>query len=291
MKSGLIVEGGGMKCAYSAGVLDGFLDEDISFDYCIGISAGAANAVRFLAGQRGRNLRFYTEYSDSPKYFGVRSFLETGNLFGLDYIYGELSTSDGKDPVDYEALMANPCEFECAGTDVETGRPRYFTKLDMTPDDFSIIKATSAIPVASKPVEVFGGRYYDGGVSVSIPIFHVEEDIGCDRVVVLLSKPRDYRMKPQGHKLIYDRWLRDYPEIIRCLDHRHEVYNAQLDEVKRLEDEGRAIVFYTPEVEEMSTYSTDPKLAMMLYKSGLYDCGQRAEEIKEFLKTDGQETK
>lgn len=288
MKTGLIVEGGGMKCAYSAGILDGFLDENISFDYCIGVSAGAANAVSFLAGQRERNLRFYTEYSQSPKYFGVRSFIQTGNLFGLDYIYGDLSAAGGKDPVDYDALIKNPCEFECAATDVETGRPRYFTKKDMTPEDFSVIKATCAIPVASKPVEIFGGKYYDGGVSDSIPIFHVMEDIGCDKVVVLLSKPHDFVMKPQGHKIIYDRWLRKYPEIIKALDHRHEVYNAQLNEVKRLQDEGGALIFCTPEVEEMGTYSTDPKLAMMLYKSGLYDCAQRVKEIKEFLNSDEQ---
>lgn len=110
-KTGLIVEGGGMKCAYSAGILDRFLDDKITFDYCIGVSAGAANTLSYLAGQRGRNLRFYTVHLDDPRYLSVRSLLRTGNLFGLEYIYGTLTNSDGADPIDYDAIMKNPAEF------------------------------------------------------------------------------------------------------------------------------------------------------------------------------------
>lgn len=285
MKTGLIVEGGGMKCAYSAGVLDAFLDGGICFDYCIGVSAGAANAVSFLGGQRERNLRFYTEHSKSPKYFGVRSFLHTGNLFGLDYIYGDLSEEGGADPVDYDAVMKNPCYFECAATDAETGRPRYFSKKDMSPDDYSVIKASCALPVASKPVEVDGHFYYDGGVSDSIPIYRAGE-MGCDRVVILLSKPKGFRMKPQAHKRLYRRWLKDHPSVVHILNHRHEMYNAQMDEILKWADEGRAKIFYTPNLEDMGTYTTNPKIAMMLYKSGMYDGENRSKEIKEFLGKD-----
>ena len=90
MKTGLVVEGGGMKCAYSAGILDKFLDDDITFSYCIGVSAGAANTLSYLAGQRGRNLRFYTEHLSDPRYLSVHSLIRTGSLFGLQYIYGTL---------------------------------------------------------------------------------------------------------------------------------------------------------------------------------------------------------
>lgn len=83
MKIGLVVEGGGMKCAYNAAILDAFLDHNITFAYCIGASGGSGNLASYLAGQRGRNLRFFTEHIHSPGYFGLRSFLKTGNLFGL----------------------------------------------------------------------------------------------------------------------------------------------------------------------------------------------------------------
>lgn len=282
MKTGLIVEGGGMKCAYSAGVLDVFLEEGISFDYCIGVSAGAANTASFLAGQKERNKRFYCDYSKDPEYFGVRSFVKTGNLFGLDYIYGTLTEEGGKDPLDYEAMMANPAEFECPATDAETGRPHYFTKKDIYPNDYSVIKATCAIPVAAKAVEIDGHSYYDGGVSDSIPVWRAL-DKGCEKLVVIMSKPKGYRLEPQGHKRVYSRVLRKEPKVIHALNHRHEVYNAQLDEVLKLEKVGKAFVFYTPNMEKMSTYSIDSVIAKALYDSGVYDGRESVEALKEFL--------
>lgn len=126
MKIGLVVEGGGMKCAYSAGILDKFLDDHIQFDYCIGVSAGAANTLSYLAGQRGRNLRFYTEHLSDPRYLSVHSLIRTGSLFGLQYIYGTLTNSDGKDPIDYDAIMKNPAEFYMPATDAVTGTATYF---------------------------------------------------------------------------------------------------------------------------------------------------------------------
>ena len=106
MKTGLVVEGGGMKCAYSAGILDRFLDEHITFDYCIGVSAGSANTASYLAGQRGRNRRFYVEHLMEPGYMGVKNLLRTGQFFGLQYIYATLTNSDGADPIDYPAIAA-----------------------------------------------------------------------------------------------------------------------------------------------------------------------------------------
>ncbi len=110
-KIGLVVEGGGMKCAYGAGIMDAFLDEGITFDYCIGVSGGSGNVASYLAGQRGRNLRFFTDHIHSPDYFGLKSLLKTGDLFGLEYIYGDLTRRDGEDPLDFPALMKNPSEY------------------------------------------------------------------------------------------------------------------------------------------------------------------------------------
>ena len=105
MKTGLVVEGGGMKCAYSAGILDRFLDEHITFDYCIGVSAGSANTASYLAGQRGRNLRFYVDHLNEPGYMGVKNLLRTGQFFGLQYIYQTLTNSDGADPIETRSII------------------------------------------------------------------------------------------------------------------------------------------------------------------------------------------
>ena len=141
MKTGLVVEGGGMKCAYSAGILDRFLDEHITFDYCIGVSAGSANTASYLAGQRGRNLRFYVDHLNEPGYMGVKNLLRTGQFFGLQYIYQTLTNSDGADPIDYPAIVENPAEFELVATDAATGKPVYFT-LDLDVLDPSVFPGT-----------------------------------------------------------------------------------------------------------------------------------------------------
>ena len=174
-KIGLVVEGGGMKCAYNAGILDGFLDHGILFDYCIGVSGGAGNAASYVAGQRGRNIRFFTEHIHSPKYFGIRSLLATGNLFGLQYIYGELTNSGGKDPLDFAAIMKSPAEYEVVATNALTGEARYFGKEEMKQDDYRPIMASSAIPAAYRPVVIDGVPYYDGGIADAIPVRHALE--------------------------------------------------------------------------------------------------------------------
>ena len=203
-KIGLVVEGGGMKCAYNAGILDAFLDEGITFDYCIGVSGGSGNLASYLAGQRGRNLRFFTEHIHSQNYFGLRSLLKTGDLFGLKYIYGELTRKEGEDPLDFPALMNNPAEYEIVVTNALTGLPEYYGREMMAQDDYRLIMASSAIPVACHPVELNGVPYFDGGLTDAIPVRRALEQ-GCDKLVVILSKNRDYVRKPQGMRRLYRR--------------------------------------------------------------------------------------
>ena len=219
MKIGLVVEGGGMKCAYNAAILDAFLDHNITFAYCIGASGGSGNLASYLAGQRGRNLRFFTEHIHSPGYFGLRSFLKTGNLFGLQYIYGTLTNSTGKDPLDFPTLKNNPAEYEVVVTNALTGKAEYFGKETMVQDDYRLIMASSAIPAACRPVELNDIPYFDGGLSDAIPVSRALEK-GCDRLVVILSKMRDYVRKPQGMRFLYTMRCRQYPHIISLIDHR-----------------------------------------------------------------------
>ncbi len=283
MKTGLIVEGGGMKCAYSAGVLDIFLDEGISFDYCIGVSAGAANAASFLAGQRERNMRYYTEHVKDPRYISLGNFIKTGSLFGLQYIYGDMTNEGGVDPLDYDAYHNNPTEAYLPATDVLTGQPRYFNKNEMERNSYQPIMASCALPVACKPISYEGHMYYDGGVSDSIPLQHAL-DHGCDRLVVIFSKPRGFRMEPQGFRLGYTLALKNkYPKIVDALNHRHEVYNREMELADALEKEGK-LVSYCPSPDvKISTYTTDPAITMQLYENGLQDARANANRLKEFL--------
>lgn len=281
-KIGLVVEGGGMKCAYGAGIMDAFLDGGIAFDYCIGVSGGSGNVASYLAGQRGRNLRFFTDHIHSPDYFGLKSLLKTGDLFGLEYIYGDLTRRDGEDPLDFPALMKNPAEYEVVVTNALTGKPEYYGREMMRQDDYRLIMASSAIPVACHPVELNGTPYFDGGLTDAIPVRRAMER-GCEKLVVLLTKNRDYVRKPQGMRGLYRRVCRRYPRIVDAIDRRHEVYNDNLRDVFSLEREGTAFVFAASEPIHVGTYSMKEEAERALYDLGLRDFVARKAELLEFL--------
>lgn len=246
-KTGLVVEGGGMKCAYCAGVLDQFLEHGITFDYCIGVSAGAASVASYLAGQKGRNLRFYTEYIDDPWYFGVRSFLKNGDLFNLKYIYGDLTNSGGRDPLDLEALKKNPAEYEIVATCAETGEGVYFSKDDLIQDDYRHVMASCAIPAVCRPVEIDGKHYYDGGLADSIPMQRAL-DRGCDKLVVIASKSRKFVKTPEKFRMMYTLMCRKYPKAVKALNDRYLTYRRQQKLMFDLEKAGTAFLF-TPETD------------------------------------------
>ncbi|MBU5433262.1 patatin family protein [Intestinimonas sp. MSJ-38] len=282
-KIGLVVEGGGMKCAYSAGILDAFLDEGISFPYCIGVSAGSGNLASYLAGQKGRNLRFFTDHIHSPEYFGIKSVVKTGELFGMQYIYGKLSCAAGEDPLNYPALLENPAEYQVVVTNAKTGQPEYFGKEMVKQDDYRLIMASSAIPVACHPVKLGGVPYFDGGLTDAIPVRHALEE-GCSRLVVILSKSRDYVKKPQNMRLLYRTACRKYPNIVNAIRRRHRVYNENFKEVFAREKEGKAFVFAPSQPSSVGTYSMDEKAEQALYDLGLKDFHERKEELLEFLR-------
>lgn len=282
-KIGLVVEGGGMKCAYSAGILDKFLDDTICFDYVIGVSAGSANCASFLAGQRERNLRYYTEHLKRKEYFGFNSFLKTGDLFGLDFIYSTMTNHDGDDPLDYPKLSANPAEYEVVATNALTGVPAYFSGKQMSQDNYEIIKASCALPAACRPRFINGTPYFDGGVSDPIPVDHALRQGGCDKIVVILSKPRDFQKKPEHMRLFYSLRIMKYPKIVEALNNRHISYMQRFRRVFELEKEGRAFVFAPSRHLEMSTYAMDPEENRRLYDLGIEDYRNEKDRLGEFL--------
>lgn len=282
MKIGLVVEGGGMKCAYNAAILDAFLDHNITFAYCIGASGGSGNLASYLARQRGRNLRFFTEHIHNPGYFGLRSFLKTGDLFGLQYIYGTLTNSMGKDPLDFPTLKNNPAEYEVVVTNALTGKAEYFGKETMVQDDYRLIMASSAIPAACRPVELNDIPYFDGGLSDAIPVSRALEK-GCDRLVVILSKMRDYVRKPQGMRFLYTMRCHQYPQIISLIDHRHVAYNQNLQEVFALERAGKAFVFAPSHSIHVGTYSMNEQLERDLYALGMEDFRKQQDDLAAFM--------
>jgi len=148
---GVVDVGGGTRGSFGAGVFDACLDQNIHFDVCAGVSAGSANCSSYLAGQLGRNYRFYVWYAFRKKYMSLSNMIRLKNYVDLDYVYSTLSNGDGEDPLDYEAIVKNPAEMIMVATDAQTGKPTYFTKADMNQDCYDTLKASCSVPVVEQP--------------------------------------------------------------------------------------------------------------------------------------------
>lgn len=235
---GLIIEGGGMRGIFAAGVLDYFLDKDIVFDNVIGVSAGACHACSYVCGQRGRAFATATDYMDRWEYCSLRSLRKTGNMFGAEFIYHKIP--EELYPIDNEAFHQSGIRFQVGVTDCETGEPAYPEIKDMF-DDVDYILASGSLPFLAQMVEIDGRKYMDGGISDSIPLAQSIRQ-GNGKNVVILTRPRSYtktasRIVPLL-KLKYGR----YPGLIRALQQRHQKYNETLELIRREEEAGRAFV-------------------------------------------------
>lgn len=276
--TGIIDIGGGLRGIYTSGVYDYLIDNGIDIEYCMGVSSGSANLITYVAGQRGRTKRFYDEYAFDKKYMSVGSYLKTGMLINLDYIYSEISNSNGKDPLDYEAIKNSSKIFKTVATRADTAAPRYFTKDDISQDDYTLLKACCAIPVACrKPIKFKDGEFFDGGLSDPIPYKKAFED-GCDRLIICITKPIDFRKTPMSGPLV-DFTLRKFPKMKERVLAMHNSYNNGIEEILELERQGRALVIYPKECFGINTLSKDKEGMQKLYSLG-YEDGKK---IKDYI--------
>ena len=278
MKLGVIDVGGGLRGVYAAGVFDYCLNEGVQFDLGIGVSAGSANIASYIAGQKKRNYAFYTEYPFRKEYMSLRNFLFKKSYLDLDYIYGTLSNSDGENPLDYQSLLNSPTELLIVATNAETGEPKYFDKSDMQQNDYSVLKASSAIPFVCHPYEVRGIPYYDGALGDTVPIEKAFE-CGCDKVVLILTKPKDILRTMGKDGLLADNIRKKYPKSAKRLRQRAEQYNRGVALAKKYEAEGRALIIAPDDTCGIGTLTKDRDALKMFYEKGYED----AKEIYRFL--------
>lgn len=278
MKTGIVDVGGGLRGVYAAGVFDYCLDEDIRFDLGIGVSAGSANVVSYIAGQKKRNYVFYTDYPFRKEYMSLRNFLFKKTYLDLDYIYGTLSNSGGENPVDYQSFLRSSTEFIAVATDALTGEVKYFGKEDIHQDDYSVLKASSAIPFVCHPYKVGDVLYYDGALGDTIPIEKAFEQ-GCDKVVLILTRPRDIPRTPDKDAVLADRIRKKYPNAAKRLQQRAEQYNRGVALAEKYEAQGRVLIIAPDDTCGIDTLSKNQEALKRFYEKGYRD----AEAITPFL--------
>lgn len=269
-KIGVVDVGGGFRGIYAAGVLDYCLENRIHFDLGIGVSAGSANLASYTAGQKGRNYTFYTEYGLRKAYASVGNFLRKRSFIDLDYVYSTLSNSDGENPLDYDAIIRNPMELLVVATEADSGRVRYFTKQDTAKDRYDICKASSAIPFVCRPYKIGGVAYYDGALADPVPV-QKAFDMGCDKVVVILTKPADELRVPGSDLKLAKGIQREFPIAAEKLRQRADTYNAGVALAKQYAVQGKALIVAPDDTCGVSTLTRDPALLKQLYMKGVQD--------------------
>lgn len=281
MKTGLLLEGGAMRGLYTAGILDVFMEKGIKIDGIIGVSAGALFGMNYKSKQIGRVLRYNKKYAKSKQYMGFYSLISTGDIMNREFCFNKIVNE--LDPVDFDTFKRTEVEFYAVVTNMETGKPEYI-KIDDLKDKVQLeyLRASGSMPYVSKPVIIKGKKYLDGGISDSIPIEKIMS-MGFDRVVVILTRPIEYRKK-KGNEKIPQIYYRKYPKLVETINNRYKMYNEEVEKVIQLEKEKKIFVIRPSRTVGIKRIERDIDKIQEMYDLGKRDIQEKMDGLLNYLK-------
>ncbi|MBQ9294402.1 MAG: patatin family protein [Bacteroidaceae bacterium] len=280
MKTGLVLEGGGMRGLFTAGVMDVMMEHGIRFDGIVGVSAGATFGCNYKSHQPGRVLRYNVRFKDDPRYMGLRSLFRTGDLVGADFSYHTLPNE--LDIFDRETYKSDPTEFHVVCTDAETGEPVYH-RIDVMDDDgLDWIRASASMPLVSRPVRLGGRLLLDGGIADSIPLRYFQSQ-GFERNVVILTQPKGFFKKRTKLMPLFHIFMRRYPAIVRAMSRRHLMYNDELSYLAEQERLGNILLIYPQDTLPIGRTEQDEAKIRHVYAMGREAGEEMMTPVKEFL--------
>ena len=269
-KTALVLEGGGMRGVFTSGVLDAFMKHDLTFPYIVAVSAGACNGMSYVSHQPRRARISNIDYLARYKYIGLRHLVTQGCIFDRELLYDKFPNQYL--PFDFDTFFSSPMTFEMVTTNCLTGQPMYLSERHDRQRALDIVRASSSLPYVSKIVDVDGIPMLDGGIVDSIPLQHAI-DMGHPTNVLVLTRNRGYR--DTGKDMKIPRFIyRKYPRLRVVLSRRLAAYNAQLEYVERMEDEGRVICIRPERPMEVDRIEKDIAKLERLYEEG-FALGER----------------
>lgn len=275
----LVLEGGGMRGIFTAGVLDAFLENEIEFKRVFGVSAGACHAASFLSGQKKRAYNIGVDYLDDKRYCSIYSLITTGDLFGAKFAYDEIPNK--LNLYDYDAFNKNKTEFYATVTNVETGEAEYVKINDMK-KDIIYVRASSSLPLVSKIVKANGKKYLDGGIADSIPVRHSLET-GSGKSVVILTQHSEYRKEPSFSSKLIKLLYFKYPKFSQKAIDRYLIYNDTLSYIDEEEKKGNLFVIRPDTKLPIGRIEKNKEALSNVYNTG-YEKGKAVmENLKAFL--------
>lgn len=279
-KTGLILEGGGMRGIYTAGVLDFFLDKQLDFETVIGVSAGACNACNYISKQRGRNYQVTTDYLKQPEYLSFRNFLKEKSAFGMEFIFDQIPNK--LNLFDYTTYHQNKMQLIAVSSDVETGKAVYRPIVNMR-TDLDYLRSSMSIPLLSPIIEIDGKKLLDGGISDAIPIRYAQS-LGYQKNVLILTRDASYRKDKNTFMPLLKNVFKAYPNFVKALDERHVNYNNTLNLVHMLQQQKQVFIIQPQTPITISSLEKNKTKLKQLYEQGYHDAQQSYDDLLNFLK-------
>jgi len=281
MKTGIVMEGGAMRGMFTPGVLDVMMEEGLTFDGAVGVSAGATFGCNLKSRQIGRSIRYNKKYCKDKRYCSWESLIRTGDLYGVDFCYRELPYE--LDVFDTDTFQANPMPFYVVATDLDTGRAVYKRIDHGDPEDMKWLIASASMPIVSRISHIEGRNLLDGGMADSIPLKFMEHK-GYGRNVIILTQPRGYVKQPNKLLPLIRLMLRRYPNAIRTIKNRHIMYNRTTEYIFKREGEGDAFVIAPPQALNISHVCHDQDELQRVYEIGRKTMEEHMEALKKFMR-------
>lgn len=275
----LILEGGGMRGVYTAGILDYFLEQGLEFSSVYGVSAGALNGANFVSRQHGRSIRTFTEYLDDERYSGARYLFKNGDWFNIDFVYNEIPNK--LDVVDWDTFAASKTKFYAVLSNVVTGKAEYHRVTDLR-KQMDTVRRSASLPLLSTIVNINGKKYLDGGICDSIPLYRSIQD-GNRKNVVILTQHRGFEKQPVSNMGLVKLRYRRYPKFVRANRYRHLMYNNQTKYVYQKEKDGQAFVIQPKEPVNIDRLEKDTEKLWRLYRAGYNDAKENFDRLMKYL--------
>ena len=279
MKVGLVLEGGGMRALFTAGVLDALLDvKELDIDGIVGVSAGALFGVNYVSEQKERAIRYNKKYARDKRYMGFYSWITTGNAVNEDFAFYEIPFK--LDVFDQEKFKESKIDFYVVMTNIENGQAEYVLIKDVF-EQMEYLRATSALPFASKIIEINGKKYLDGGISDSIPIDYCES-LGYDKIILILTRPEN-NYKDDKLNFLYKLVYRKYPNLVERLINMGKDYEIVLKKIKDLENKNKIFVIRPPKVLKIGRLEKNEDKIQNVYDIGLSAGKKEINNLFEYL--------
>ena len=281
MKTGLVLEGGAQRAIYTAGVLDVFMENGITFDGVIGVSAGAIHGCSFVSRQHRRSIDYTLAYAGDKNYMSWYSFLTTGNMVNEEFCYHTLP--EKLFPFDHKTFEANNTDFYAVCSNLQTGQAEYVKCAKMDKTGLAYLRASASMPFVSRISEIGGKKYLDGGICDSIPL-RAFQKMGYERCVVVQTRAAGYQKKPNKLGWLAPLVYRKYPKFAAAIKNRHIMYNNELEQIEQAQKNGAALVIRPSNNVKIHHMETDKKVLQAVYDLGRGDAIKLLPELKKFLK-------